>query len=92
MADNRTADGYVCISERDRETERERQRQREREREREREIYVHTGACTDSPIYYIRAWFQARDIIEKMASNCGEEFGAPSVFCGPILGKVQMFW
>jgi len=26
-----------------------------------------------------------------MASNCGEESGAPSVFCGPILGKVQVF-
>ena len=56
------------------------------ERERERGIYVHTyiytGARPDS---------QARDIIGKMASNCGEESGASSDFCGPILGKVQAF-
>jgi len=38
-----------------------------------------------------RAWFQARDIIGKMASNRGEESGACSVFCGPVLGKVQAF-
>ena len=36
-----------------------------------------------------RAWFQARDIIGKMASTRGEVPGASSVFCGAILGKVQ---
>jgi len=38
-----------------------------------------------------RAWFQARDIIGKMASTCGEVSGASSVFCRAILGKVQTF-
>ena len=46
------------------------------------------GAPTNSQI---RVWFQACDLIGKMASNCGEESGASSVFCGPILGMVQMF-
>ena len=48
-------------------------------------FYIRARAPTQ-----IRTWFQARDIIGKMASNCGEESGAPIVF-GPILGKVQVF-
>ena len=38
------------------------------------------------------ALFQARDIIGKMASTCGEVSGVSSVFCGAILGKVQTFY
>ena len=87
VADNRMADGKcasVRETDRDRDSDKETETESEREREGEREIYVHTGACTDSQIW---VWFQARDIIGKMASNCGEESGTPSVFCKPILGK-----
>ena len=52
-------------------------------------FHVHAGARTDSYARPATSWFQARDIIGKMASNCGEVSGASSVFCGPISGKVQ---
>ena len=55
-------------------------------------FYVHASARTDTqmwPARRFRAGFQARDIIEKMASNCGEESGAPSVICGTILGNFR---
>ena len=36
------------------------------------------------------AWFQARDIIGKMASTCGEVSGASSVFCGAMFKQPMM--
>ena len=54
-------------------------------------FHVHAGTRTDSYARPAAAWFQARDIIGKMASNCGDVSGASSVLCGPISGKVQAF-
>ena len=54
-------------------------------------FHVHAGARTDSYVRTAGRGVQARDIIGKMASNCGEVSGASSVFCGPISGKVQAF-
>ena len=55
-------------------------------------FHVHAGARTDSYVRTAGRGVQARDIIGKMASNCGEVSGASSVFCGPISGKVQAFY
>ena len=38
---------------------------------------------------YMHMWCMHR--CTKKFNNCGEVFGASSVFCGPILGKVQTF-
>ena len=54
-------------------------------------VHAQTPRCGVHTDPQIQAWFQARDIIGKMASNNGEVSGASSVFCGPVLGKVQTF-
>ena len=47
--------------------------------------------CAPTPRYAYMGVVLAHDIIGKMASNYGEVSGASSVFCRPVLGKVQMF-